>query len=50
MYTAYRRLILDNLKQRAYFGNLDVDGRMILKLVFKKNGTRMWIGSRDWFL
>jgi hypothetical protein len=33
-----------NLKERAYWGDPDVDGRIILGWIFKKYDVRLWTG------
>jgi len=40
--SAYRILMV-NLKERDQLGNLDVDGNLILKLIFKNLG-----GAKEW--
>jgi len=37
-----------NLRERDNLENLDVDGRIILKCIFKKWGVRAWTGL-IWF-
>jgi hypothetical protein len=33
---------LENLKQKDYSENLHVDGRIILNIIIRKEGGRMW--------
>jgi hypothetical protein len=35
---------LENLRGRDRFGDLGVDGRILLKRILKKLGMKMWIG------
>jgi hypothetical protein len=41
MYAAFQ---LENLQKRDHWGNLGMDGRIILELVLKEYGVRIWTG------
>jgi len=40
----HRWLCWGNLKERSHLQNLDVDGRIILKSILKKQAGMMWTG------
>jgi hypothetical protein len=40
----YTKFWLESLKGRDRSEDLHVDGRIILKLIFRKSGERVWIG------
>jgi len=41
----YTRFWWENLKERDYLEDPDVDGRIILSWIFRKWELRMWTGS-----
>jgi len=40
----YARVWLDNLKERGYSDDLDVDGKIILEWILGKQGGKIWTG------
>jgi len=45
---AYTGFCWGKLKEWNYFGDRDVDGRIILKWIFRKRVLGVWTGS-SWF-
>jgi hypothetical protein len=44
-YTRNRTILrLESVKGRDHLEDLDVDGRIVLKLILRKQGWRVWIG------
>jgi hypothetical protein len=43
---AYTGFWWGNLKERGYFGDPGIDGRILLKWIIRKCDVRVWIGSR----
>jgi len=39
------RVLWENLRLRDHFGDRGVDGRLILRLIFRKWDVRLWTGS-----
>jgi hypothetical protein len=37
-------ILVANMKGKAHLEDMDVDGKTILKLIFKKHGATLWIG------
>jgi hypothetical protein len=35
---------MENLNERGHLEDLGIDSKLILRLIFKKEGMRMWIG------
>jgi hypothetical protein len=42
--TNVHKIYPEYLKERYYLEDLDVEGRIILKLISRKQGGRLWIG------
>jgi len=42
---AYTGFLLGNLKERDHLGDPGVDGRIILRWIFRKWGEGVWTGS-----
>ena len=43
---AYRGFWWGNLRERDHLGDLGIDERIILRLIFKKWDVGLWTGSR----
>jgi hypothetical protein len=44
MKNAYKILFLESLMGRGHSGDQGIDGRILLKLIFGKQGGRVWSG------
>jgi hypothetical protein len=39
------RVLLENLKERNHLGGTGVDGRILLRWIFRKSDVGVWTGS-----